>query len=438
LVLNVGTYTRAIRAQIVFNHIYFSDLTDEEKNALVADAFYLKMIDHRNFSPRLIELLTSAEFHAIQEDATRETVTRVLDNPAELWSTPYRSHLSEDSRVLMRTVFFCGYFIEIDEIFAAFKRFARGAGLAMSESEAAGRFRHALRAIDGSILHLQHKTLSFSNPGVRDFLTRVILEDHLIESVVASVDRFDELENAWKFYAKHRDECRPFVTSEDIWPRALERLETRGRGSVAQRLRLALEMNWEIKSAALEEVGERILGTLEIKGVDTNDVFECRRLLGQVDLLADETAIKERYKRIVARGVADMLADQGEYMDLDEISSLTKALTECSSDEALIKTAAQRALEGLVGNIDDKLTDIGSTSELDSFEEDLFEAMRRCELPVDYSMREELRSRREILLDREAEKEDRYQPSETARPPREASDDEIKSLFGTLSQYRDE
>ena len=100
--------------------------------------------------------------------------------------------------------------------------------------------------------------------------------------------------------------------------------------------------------------------------------------------------------------------------------------------------AAQRALEGFVSTLDDKLTDIGSISELDSFEQDLLDAMRNYELSADFSMREELRSRREILFGRESDSEDRYHPTETARPPREASDDEIKSLFGTLTQYRDE
>src|SRR5690606_614360 len=53
MVLDVGVYTRSIKAKIVFNHIYFSDLVDEEKASLLGDDFFLKMIDHRNFSPRL-------------------------------------------------------------------------------------------------------------------------------------------------------------------------------------------------------------------------------------------------------------------------------------------------------------------------------------------------------------------------------------------------
>ncbi|ARK78652.1 hypothetical protein BOC39_36675 [Burkholderia pseudomallei] len=71
---------------MVFNHIYFSDLVDEEKAKLLDDDFFLKMIDHRNFSPRLIELLTSADYYSVGDESIQATVLRVLNNPAELWS----------------------------------------------------------------------------------------------------------------------------------------------------------------------------------------------------------------------------------------------------------------------------------------------------------------------------------------------------------------
>ncbi len=72
MVLNVGVYTRSIKAKIVFNHIYFSDLVDEEKASLLGDDFFLKMIDHRNFSPRLIELLTSADYYSVRRSLFRQ------------------------------------------------------------------------------------------------------------------------------------------------------------------------------------------------------------------------------------------------------------------------------------------------------------------------------------------------------------------------------
>jgi hypothetical protein len=436
-VLDVGAYTRTIRAQIVFNHIYFSDLAEEEKAALIANEFYLTIIDHRNFSPRLIELITSAEFHAIQAAPVRETVLRVLDNPSELWSTPYRSHLTEDARVLMRAVYFCGYYVELETVLSAFKRFARGAGLALPESEVLGRFRRALKALEGSIIQIHNGMLAFSNPGVRDFLARVIVDDRLIGSVVTSVDGFNELENAWAFYAKHREECRRFIGSEDIWSEALERIHNARRGSVTQRLRLALEIGEVIESTTLGAVCESILDSLEVNGVETNDVAACRRLLEQVHLVWN-TELSERCIRLVPKAVADMLAEEGEYMDLDDIRSMVEALSKYSKDETSVRNAGQRALEGFVGNIDEKLSAIGSTSELDSFEDDLSDALLKHSVTLGYTTREELRRRRETLLEREEERGEGYQASRAARQSGDVSDKDIKSLFGTLSYSLDD
>ncbi len=52
-VIDLSKYTRSIRAKILFNHIYFSDLPPEYKKELLRERNYLKIIDHKNYSPRV-------------------------------------------------------------------------------------------------------------------------------------------------------------------------------------------------------------------------------------------------------------------------------------------------------------------------------------------------------------------------------------------------
>lgn len=106
LTLNVGSYTRQIRARIVFNHLHFSDIAPTERSSLLEDGFFIKIIDHRNFNPRLIDLLTSAEYITITGSPIRAVVQSVLDNPQELWDKPYRNHISDEGRSLMLALFF--------------------------------------------------------------------------------------------------------------------------------------------------------------------------------------------------------------------------------------------------------------------------------------------------------------------------------------------
>jgi hypothetical protein len=57
-IVDLSKYTRLIRAQILFNHIYFSDLPRTFKMEILRGKSYLKLVDHKNYNPRIIDLMT--------------------------------------------------------------------------------------------------------------------------------------------------------------------------------------------------------------------------------------------------------------------------------------------------------------------------------------------------------------------------------------------
>jgi len=59
-VLDLKKYTRRVRAQILFNHIYFSDLSPAYKRALVSHPQFVSLVDHKNYSPRIVQFMTDA------------------------------------------------------------------------------------------------------------------------------------------------------------------------------------------------------------------------------------------------------------------------------------------------------------------------------------------------------------------------------------------
>src|SRR5208282_1647529 len=54
----VTDYTRSAWARILYNHIFFSELPQGYRRALINDSFYEKILHHRNFNPRLIACLS--------------------------------------------------------------------------------------------------------------------------------------------------------------------------------------------------------------------------------------------------------------------------------------------------------------------------------------------------------------------------------------------
>jgi hypothetical protein len=201
--LNVGTYTRAARAQMLFNHLYFSDISAQERDALLEDDFFLRVIDHRNFNPRLIDLLTTADYISITGLPIRDIVQTVLENPQELWETPYRNHVSAEARALMLALFFNDENPSIAALERAFGRMAKVMELPFGAPDTPVKFRSALREIEGSVLAIQERRVTFANPGIRDFLQRAVDEDKFLPFAVDAVTEFAELNQAWKFfYAK--------------------------------------------------------------------------------------------------------------------------------------------------------------------------------------------------------------------------------------------
>ena len=437
LVLNVGTYTRSIRAQIVFNHIYFSDLTEEEKGSLVGDSFYLKMIDHRNFSPRLIDLLTSADYQTLQNAPIREVVMSVLDNPAALWEIPYRSHLSEESRTVLRALFFCGHWTSVDRLVESFKRHWAVLGAPSTDVTVIVAFRRALKPLEGSFIALYSGHVYFSNPGVKDFLNNVVITDGLLRSVVNSVGTVEELDNAVTFYGRHRQACRSQMGDETAWVEAFDRIRVAAECSNVRLVGVALEAIALLERAKgpVLAMTEEMLASLSSEGVDADDEVACRHALEHFQSLsAGDQEVLISIDALV-QATASMLGSSGDRLSLDEIRGIAKAIDVHGEKPELASSAAGDALRGFLGELTERGSEVSSTTEFDSFESELSGALARYGVPLAVAFHRTLSEHREYLEEKEAE-QDKEGYKSTSRPPRDsdASDEEVTSLFSTLLQ----
>ena len=436
MVLNVGVYTRSIKAKIVFNHIYFSDLVDEEKAKLLDGDFFLKMIDHRNFSPRLIELLTSADYYSVREEPIQATVLRVLENPAELWEKPYRAHLSSDARCLMWAIFFSGPYVGIDFCLQMFKRVAASAGYQISPSEAVARFRNGLKELSSSFVSVEEQEISFANPGIRDFLSKVVIDDHLLPVVVRAVSTIYEFRSAWSFFKLHITTCKSQFNDEGLWAEAMDRIQNHGSTTAIASLRHILEMCEHLPGLQVQSVLNRATNDLKAQGIDGRDHYECLFSLRQLKRLQFQTGdLLDRARDILTEASANMLADIGEDLAIDDITSITGALAQLA-DSSVVRNAAADALRGFILGIDDKLSDVSSSQELNTFREELVSAARAYGVDIDETLTRDIEKRREALEDRENEADEApYQHVGPQAGPGDISDLEIKSMFSTMNGY---
>ena len=101
-VINLSDYTRPVRAKILYNHIYVSDLPKEYKLARLEEHGYEQILNHRNYSPRVVEPMTqSRHARAVPPTVYLGEFVDSLENPATIWEYAYRHQISEAARHLL-------------------------------------------------------------------------------------------------------------------------------------------------------------------------------------------------------------------------------------------------------------------------------------------------------------------------------------------------
>ena len=86
--LSDSKITRIDRANIVYSHLYHGDVSSTYKDRIYEHENYFKIIDHRNFNPRIIAYsfdATKSKLHDEREEFVLAHIMGFLDNPSQIW-----------------------------------------------------------------------------------------------------------------------------------------------------------------------------------------------------------------------------------------------------------------------------------------------------------------------------------------------------------------
>lgn len=436
LVLNVGAYTRNIRSQIVFNHIYFSSLTTTEKRQLLDDDYYLRVIDHRNFSPRLIELVTSASYLALRGKSIREVASNVLANPVVLWETPYEQHLSADSQRLLQALFFCHYAMSIDRLEASFARICASNSSHLSPPIEPGRFRRALKPVEGSMVAISNRRASFSNPGIKDFLSGVILSDRLFWPLLSRFSTLEEIDAAWSFYNPLSMQLGQGSEQAAEWLAALSRVYSGDDVSVIRVVSLALQVASEFNDndEGLLQFVSVLMRQLRAGLVQVSDDAYFRHALEYRRLMPESKRERIQDLEAIAETAACLLAQQGASLWLSDIRMLADALDDDGGRPDLSQTAARTSMnEWLSYSFENAVDEAGSSEELEEICSELSKLTKRLGTNLGESHLSTIDTKRQQLQeDEESEEPEGYQTSWRKEAELDFSDEQVRSLFSTI------
>lgn len=189
-ILSIPAYSRIEKGEILYSHLWHSKLPREMKSQL-SDGGWKRIVDHKNYSPRLIQYATGDLLSDSDNDYLQEFIG-VLDHPRQLWSHAYDNHLSELEQLVLLTL--CSFEVAPSSRLSA----ATAAHMAGTATFTARKFSRALKALDQTFIRTIELPggvgVTFHSPAVREFMLDILRDDgHTLGRLVSSADSLSQL-----------------------------------------------------------------------------------------------------------------------------------------------------------------------------------------------------------------------------------------------------
>lgn len=198
-VLDLSSYTSLIKAQIIYNHLYFADvpighlgdLITEIKGDWLKRKKYTKLIDHPNYNPRIIETIVQRKiWEHCQANQFTSAFKSFLDNPESVWLYAFENSLDKFSQYALIVLLSMGTPVTIGDWEKALKEFLVGNAYKFQINYDSIIFERALRELENTFIRTQKDSYStivveYQNPSIQDFLVNYLKgKNDLIGSVL--------------------------------------------------------------------------------------------------------------------------------------------------------------------------------------------------------------------------------------------------------------
>lgn len=186
------TYTPYIKAKILYNHLYFSGLHPNQILTLVEKDNYRTIINHRNYTPRLIA--DHIKISAKNKNRTQyfySEFIKYLNDPNEFWKDIYEKQ-STSAKVLLITLFSLNEPIYLDDLKRAFdSAIAVYVNKYTNTIISPDTFRNTLQELSDTFIRIELENtalnlyaVEFQSPFIKDFILEYLREHQDWISVV--------------------------------------------------------------------------------------------------------------------------------------------------------------------------------------------------------------------------------------------------------------
>ena len=296
-VIKIADYGAIQRARMLYNHLYFSALPREVVRGYVENSSYWAVVNHKNFSPRILELVLKRS-HSSADELAR-ALNHTLDHPLDLWRIVFNNGLSDLGQWLTLTL-------------ASFPvTGANSSDLkALVQKEAKPtEYTSALRVLEGTFVRLEKRAdgatmIAYANPSVRDFALAFLDEepDYLM-AIIGEAKYLDQVSTLLAYAVSEHDKKLRFQHCAD----------TVIRNSISTARKMMELIAEEAEASESDSRGPARMYQRTIKPL-LNSLSPAHRLLGK------------SFNEILAVAAELVKSPASDYMDPDDWKTFNAAL----------------------------------------------------------------------------------------------------------------
>ncbi len=188
------------KAKIFYNHLYFRDIPREYFQNIKKEKYYMKIVHHCNYMPRIIDYVTnSIRYSTVSSENYGEYILSVLSHPDDIWKNEFERRLEEKDRAFMSTLYSLTD-TAVDE--AILKKCYNNRLKQMDVDYTVDNYEFVLNRLNNSIISIfdnkGEKQIGAINPSINDYMKSSLAKNTLeMESIKNAILHFIQLKRCY-------------------------------------------------------------------------------------------------------------------------------------------------------------------------------------------------------------------------------------------------
>jgi len=191
--LDLSSYTKLIKAEILYNHLFFANIPVSHLQNLIQTKKYLNIINHENYNPRIIETFVQKKIwtDCLPEDFSK-TIVNFFDNPESVWLHAFENTISKEGQVILLVLSTLGTPVLMEDLKDAVNSFFTENLTKYSSKIDSMLFQRVIKELENTFIitkmdYANKIGIEFQNPSIQDFLINYISnKDDLMEDLAKS------------------------------------------------------------------------------------------------------------------------------------------------------------------------------------------------------------------------------------------------------------